>query len=510
MRFTRKFLIAVIVIVSCGSLQSQTNSNTGRPRTLLVFFDGLRPDYITPGLMPNLFAFKQTAACGKKHHSVFPTVTRVNAASYATGSYPAMHGLMANSVYFPAVNPVSSLSTGDAQNLKNIDSSENGKLLLTPSIGEILAGAGEKMAVFSSGSTGQAFLQNHTVSGGFIINPDMILPATFKEDVVAALGYPPAEQDDNSARHVWVTDALLHYGVNKNGPLVCAIWYSDPDGAAHEHGIGSPEAIRSLKTVDAQFGRIIAFLDQQKIRDIYNIIISADHGFVTHVGKQGLASFLIAQHLKKDKASDDVVVADGAIYVKDHDQDVIKKIVSALQQQEWAGAIFTRGAKPGDMKGAIPGTLSFESIHWDNSRRAGDILVDVNWNDNKNDKGYAGTSFAGGVAGHGSISPYEIHIALLASGPSFKKHYESNIPTSNIDIMPTILHIYKLPQPATMEGRVMNELLAGNDHPLPKVSIQTITSETKKDGIIYKLSLQRSMTGNRFYVDFCKTVRVKD
>ena len=98
MRFTRKFLIAVIVIVSCGSLQSQTNSNTGRPRTLLVFFDGLRPDYITPGLMPNLFAFKQTAACGKKHHSVFPTVTRVNAASYATGSYPAMHGLMANSV----------------------------------------------------------------------------------------------------------------------------------------------------------------------------------------------------------------------------------------------------------------------------------------------------------------------------------------------------------------------------------------------------------------------------
>ena len=97
----------------------------------------------------------------------------------------------------------------------------------------------------------------------------------------------------------------------------------------------------------------------------------------------------------------------------------------------------------------------------------------------------------------------------MASGPSFKKHYESNIPTSNIDIVPTILHIYKLPQPATMEGRVMNELLAGNNRPLPKVSIQTITSETKKDGIIYKLSLQRSAVGNHYYVDFCKTVRVK-
>ena len=39
-------------------------------KTLIVFFDGLRPDYITEAQMPNLFAFKQSAALGKQHHSV--------------------------------------------------------------------------------------------------------------------------------------------------------------------------------------------------------------------------------------------------------------------------------------------------------------------------------------------------------------------------------------------------------------------------------------------------------
>ncbi len=507
---TKKILITTIILIACSCLHAQSTGFKNHPKNLLVFFDGLRPDYITPEQMPNLYAFKQTAAYGKQHHSVFPTVTRVNAASYATGSYPATHGLMGNTVYFPAVNPVAALNTGSALDLKRIDSAENGHLLLTPSIGEILSEAGQRMAVFSSGSTGQALLQNHKVGRGFIINPDMILPVAFKDTVVAALGQPPITGEDNSKKHIWITEALIRFGLTENGPPVCAIWYSDPDGAAHKHGIGSPEAIRSLKTVDEQFGRILQFLDQQHLRSSYNIIVSADHGFVTYSGSQRLTSFLIERQLKKDKTSDDVVVADGAIYVKDHNQIIIKKIVEVLQQQEWIGAIFTPAAKPGNKKGEIPGTLSFESVHYNNPFRSGDILAVINWNDNKNSKGYAGASYSTGVAGHGGISPYEIHIALMASGPSFKKNYESDIPTSNIDIVPTLLHILKLQQPAAMNGRVMSELLSDNvSATIPKVTRQIITTSVDKNGIRYKLTLQRSVVANHYYIDFCKTTRIK-
>ena len=117
---------------------------------------------------------------------------------------------------------------------------------------------------------------------------------------------------------------------------------------------------------------------------------------------------------------------------------------------------------PGDTKGSVAGTLSFESIHWNHKERAADILVDENWDDRKNDKGYAGTSFSRGVAGHGGLSPYEVHIALLAAGPSFKKNFSSELPTSNVDIAPTILAIHNLTIPTSMDGRVLHELLVDN------------------------------------------------
>ena len=90
-------------------------------------------------------------------------------------------------------------------------------------------------------------------------------------------------------------------------------------------------------------------------------------------------------------------------------------------------------------------------------------LYRPDWSDEKNEAGYAGTSYSRGVAGHGSLSPYEVHIALLAAGPSFKPSFESELPTSNVDLVPTILHLHQLPIPATVNGRVMYELLINNN-----------------------------------------------
>ncbi|HRN57023.1 MAG TPA: alkaline phosphatase family protein, partial [Agriterribacter sp.] len=231
-------------------------SDTPAIRTIIVVFDGLRPDYIKPEWMPHLYAFSKKAAYGKDNHSVFPTVTRVNAASYATGAYPAAHGLMGNTVYLPEVDMQKSLSTGNAGNLRHIMEVTSGGLLTAPSLGEVLQAAGERMFVYSSGTTGQAFLQNHTVNGA-VINPDLVLPASFKDELTAVTGPPPEGATPNTARHQWITDALCRYTLTAGGPLVSAVWFSDPDGTAHEHGIGVPITIAALKAVDAQFGRIL-------------------------------------------------------------------------------------------------------------------------------------------------------------------------------------------------------------------------------------------------------------
>lgn len=507
MSFYGKILFTLAGCFSAYVLTAQPAAVTKRDRTLIVFFDGLRPDYITADIMPHLYAFKQKACYGTQHHSVFPTVTRVNSASYSTGSYPATHGLMGNTVFFPQVNKVKGLDTGEAEELNKINRATDGHLLTTTSLGEILQQAGEKMMVFSSGSTGQALLQNHTVSGGAILNPGMILPAAMEAEVVNAVGPVPPYTKPNAARHAWVANAFMKYGMAPDGPLVSAIWFSDPDGAAHSDGIGSPLALKALGIVDSEFGRIIDSLEHSGLLPHFNILISTDHGFVTYAGKEDVASFLVKEGLKQSKESEDIVVSEGAVYVKNHDTAVIRAIVQRLQAQDWVGPLYTKGQRPGSMQGAVPGTLSFESVHW-NHARSGDILVAPNWDDRKNNAGYAGTSTSRGVAGHGGCSSYEIHIPFIVSGPAFKQVAESKLPSSNVDIVPTVLALYRLPVPASMDGRVLQELFkntAGKS--VSAARVNTIEVKAAYGGGTYKLLLETSNIGKYRYINYAKVTR---
>jgi len=504
----RGLLVLLMLIVGLSALHAQSNQQKNQNKVLIVVFDGLRPDYITQELMPNVFAFSREGCYAKEHHSVFPTVTRVNGASYASGSYPATHGILGNTVYFPEIDPKQGLNTGNYEDLNKISEATHGQLLTAISIGEVLQKAGEKLMIFSSGSTGQALMQNHKISGGAVVNPGLILPASLKDSLTKMIGPIPADTIPNTTQHKWVTDALISYGLSNNGARVNAIWYSDPDGAAHSDGIGSPAAMQSIRQVDAEFGRIMKALKQKNMLKHTDVIITADHGFVTYGGNVELSDFLINQKLKQDKDSEDVLVVDGAIYVKDHNLALMQKIVTALQSQEWVGAIFTKGDHWGALTGIINGTLSFESIHWDHPSRAADILVDKNWDERKNTYGYAGTSFSKGVAGHGGLSPYEVHIALLAKGPNFKKGFVSELATSNVDIVPTILAISGIPIPASMNGRVIDELLRKkNNTKAPVSKKETVTTSATFPGGSYTVTLERSVVGVYKYVDYARVVR---
>jgi predicted AlkP superfamily pyrophosphatase or phosphodiesterase len=224
------------------------------------------------------------------------------------------------------------------------------------------------------------------VSGGAVINPDLILPESFKSDVLKTIGMPPPSGKPNTAQHEWAIRAWLTYALDERGPLVSAIWLSDPDATAHAKGIGHPLAIQSLKSVDAQLGVVIKALEDRQLRSLYNIIVTADHGFVTDKGTTTLTKFLLQKGLKNSQTSDDVVVAGNAVYVKDHSRETIQRIVSALQEQSWVGAVFTKGKTDGSVNGWVDGTLSFESIHW-NHERSADLLVDYNWDDSANEFG---------------------------------------------------------------------------------------------------------------------------
>ena len=54
----------------------------------------------------------------------------------------------------------------------------------------------------------------------------------------------------------------------------------------------------------------------------------------------------------------------------------------------------------------------------------------------------AATGGTVGQGSHGGGSSDELHNTLIVRGPSFKSDYRSKIPSGNIDIAPTILHLF--------------------------------------------------------------------
>ncbi len=488
-------------------------------RALIIVIDGLRPDYITAEAMPNLAALRGNGFWGENHHSVFPTVTRVNATSIATGSYPRTHGMMGNSMYVKHVRPDRPLNTGYVANLRLLDEAWNGNLLTTLSLGEILQQHGKRLFVSSSGSSGSAFLLNHRVSGGALVQaathkPDtplahqLILPDTLAPLVNEVLGPVPARSRPNLGVVRRAVDALLKVGIDHLQADVMIIWITEPDGMAHTTGVGSPQTVEALKAVDVEVRRILAGLGSRGLLSSTNIFVTSDHGFSTHVGRQSIVSLLVEHGLKATSDSLEVVVAaGGAIHVNEGGGARIRQIVHLLQQTEWIGPVFTRGEGSASVEGWVPGTLSFGSILWDHERSA-DILAAANWTSGTNVHGFAGEVMGPGLASHGSASPYDIGASFIISGPSIKQGVRSRVPTGNTDLVPTILHLLELPIPATMDGRVLVEALAKEPAPSElQARSQQYATEAVWDGGTYRMVLHKSFVGSTEYVDFAEVTR---
>ena len=475
--------------------------------SVLVVMDGLRPDYVTPELMPRLHAFGAEGVTCEAHHSVFPTVTRVNATSMSTGAYPSIHGILGNTIRIAEVNSAKGISTGNAKLLMAANEATGGKLVTATTMGEALERQGKKMLVASSGSPGSSYLVNHRSTAGGTLNSELTLPASLEPHLVELFGPMPPETMPNTQQTHRAVDGYLRYGLDELKPVVTVIWITDPDHTAHESGIGSDLTKTALREVDTEFGRILDTLQQRGLAGQTNIFVASDHGFSSQTGEMNLSKLLQDNGLKKDKDSDDVVVVEGSIYVKDHDPVVVKRIVRLLQSTPWVGAIFTRAAVTGSPMGMVPGTLALGTVHGDHPR-AGDVLVSANWSNDPNEFGYKGRTTLGGVAGHGTSSPYDLHAVLFAGGPDVKRGLRSAVPTGNVDLAPTLLFLSGVTSPMTMKGRVLHEILSGGVDPgAVGVWEHRESAEAAWENGRYRLDLQMQTVNGTDYIDFTAVER---
>jgi hypothetical protein len=185
-----------------------------------------------------------------------------------------------------------------------------------------------------------------------------------------------------------------------------------------------------------------------------------------------------------------IVVAANAgsdyLFIPDGDPNTVKAAVVSLQSRLQFGAIFVS-----DRYGEVTGTLPMSLINTETpvTGRGPDIIVSFTFDDTVAVAGRPGISYASSVnrrGDHGSFSPTDTHITMMAHGPAFKSGLYDTLPTANVDIAPTVARILALHMPGA-QGRVLEEALQGGPHVTQYTVVRKTYQSSKKTGLKMKL-----------------------
>ena len=317
----------------------------------------------------------------------------------------------------------------------------------------------------------------------------------------------------NTAQNLWTTRALIE-GLWKDGvPKFSTLWLGDPDYSQHLTRPGSPTALAAIRDSDTHLGLAIAELRKRGVLVKTNIFLVSDHGFSTieravSYGKSLIAfgkgeakkKFNAISRFKQTPRPGDVLFTTGGsnlIYVVDHDPEIIAEIVEWLQGGDFAGPIFTRDG--------LPGTFKFAEV-WMETAHAPDIVWSSGWSDRPNSFGVAGgltsDGTKSGAGSHGSTSRFCIHNTLIAAGPDIRVAFNNELPSGNVDVAPTILHLLGVRPEKPLDGRILAEALAGAPANLPTPTTRRIEAKRAlPNGKQWSQWLQFTTLGDKEYLD---------
>ncbi|HVC35699.1 MAG TPA: alkaline phosphatase family protein, partial [Chloroflexota bacterium] len=432
-------------------------------RVLIVGSDGMRPDLVDPDLMPTFASLIDQGTRLNEHHAVYPTHTRVNISSLASGTTPGRHGVVANVMRVAGATEDGIIDTSNYQHLEVLDTATAGRALLVPTLGDLLADRGQRLAVAATSSPGAGIIWTRkqpyrVVNTNTAYGRADLYSLRDKLGDLPAIGLAnPQPRLDYAARAV--TDLYL----DDDEIAVIVLWQNEPDHALHMHGLGSPEVAEALRACDSALASVIEGMERRGIRDQFDIFLVSDHGHSTVEARRSLAEHLSRASTVLGSQLPDLVTASDYVYARRGSPvpsaKDLEPLVRWIQEQPWAGAVFGGTHEIATLPGVLPLSLLWGGV---TNERMPLLSVSPAWSDACNALGVPGTVAAlteqsALRSTHGSASPYDLHAFATAVGPDFREGATSTLATGAIDITPTILTLLGIDVPSTMDGRVLWE-----------------------------------------------------
>ena len=298
---------------------------------VIVVWDGMRPDFITPQHTPVLYGLAQDGVFFRNHHPAYVSSTEVNGTAIATGMHPDHSGIMANSDYRPEIGWLSPGGTESVDVIRRVDLLTGGKFITVPTVAEILHENG--IPTIIAGTKPIALLHdraNRRTTAAETNSVVLYKGQTIPRSVLAGLvklnedkQFPTNTTHPNTAPDAWTTKSLVHGLWKKGVPKYTLLWLSDPDASQHEFSPGSEAAISALANCDRNLYEVMKGLDDKKLFEKTDIMVVSDHGFSTIKRNLDLSELLkkhrfkAGRKLEDTEAGDVMVVGLGGHFGKD-------------------------------------------------------------------------------------------------------------------------------------------------------------------------------------------------
>ncbi len=424
-----------------------TAATPPRRRAVILVLDGLMRRHVDEQAMPNLAAAIRRGTWFDAHRGVFPSVTRVSAASIATGCRPSGHGLAGNAV---ALIENDRLAVHDVGPPEFVETKRRltGRVLDRPTLAERLAGHGGAIAI-SNVSPGAAYMLDPDGHGHVWHRAGSYGPGR-----AGLTGADGLAVTGDAAGDAAATDRFLAE-LHRRRPTAAILWLCEPDKTQHGAGLAGEAQRAALAAADAQVGRVAAAVDGLRAEgeDVL-FLVASDHGHETVAEIVDVEGELIAAGLKSGPGSHDVVVAPNGtaalVYVDPAAADRLAAIGLFLARRPWAGRVageseFAELGVPAGGHLAFAVSLSEVS--------AGDGLPALS----RAVKPLGGKPDRLGTGQHGGLGAGEQSPVLICVGPGFTCGDRVAGPTSIVDIAPTILTHLDLPRD-DMDGRPLQSV----------------------------------------------------
>ena len=332
-------LTACIALALPLAVAGQT---TPAKRNVVIFVaDGLRSGIVSHDTAPTFARIRQDGVNFQNSHSLYPTVTTVNASAIATGHGIGDTGEFANNMHFdPAIAAAQGAPSADMEDdpvLVEVNGRYAGNYLNEVSLLRLARENGYSTAAV--GKEGPVLIQDIAgpASGTIVIDDatsarahaggvslDPVIAQAIKDAGLDTSApdrglntWPgaynmPGVQVANIDQQAWfvavTTKVLLPRFTAAGKPFALVYWSRDPDGTQHNNGdslnqlapgINGPTSLAAVRNAS---DNLQALIDQLKALGVYDntdIFVTADHGFST-ISRQSKTSWAAKQSFPED------------------------------------------------------------------------------------------------------------------------------------------------------------------------------------------------------------------